>query len=133
MVNHFYSRVEVPHVHIIFCCVQVPLCAFFFLPPIMSPILTLEGLDIWTMAFKINLRFKALGRDRIREILKYIIQPINACMTYIIKFNITTIYTVIFQNKYTHIITSFANYMTNTVPIMYSKISPPIIYIKEQY
>lgn len=100
--------------------------------------MTLEGLDIWTMAFKINLRFKALGRDRIRrdqirEILKYIIQSINVCMTYIIKFNIITIYTVIFQNKYTHIIVSFAYYITNTISIMYFKISRPIIYIKKQY
>ena len=44
-------------------------------------------------------------------------------MTCVIKFNITTTYIVIFQNKYKHIILLFTYCMTDIVPLMYFKIS----------
>lgn len=48
----------------------------------------------------------------------------NACIVYVIKFNITTTCIRVFQSKYTHIITLFAYYMADIVYIMYSEISP---------
>ena len=44
-------------------------------------------------------------------------------MIYVIKFNITTTYMVIFQNKYTYIIASFTCCIINMVLLMYSTIS----------
>lgn len=44
------------------------------------------------------------------------------CVTYIIVFNITTTCMLFFQNKWPHEITSFIYYMTDMVPIIYSRI-----------
>ena len=44
--------------------------------------------------------------------LQEILQPIDACIMCVIKFNITTTCMTVFQNKCTHVITSFACYMT---------------------
>ena len=40
-----------------------------------------------------------------------VIYPIDVCMTCVIEFNVITTCTMIFQNKCTHIIISFASYM----------------------
>lgn len=43
------------------------------------------------------------------------IQPIDACITCVIKFNVTAICIMIFHNKYTNITVSFACYMVNII------------------
>ena len=42
-----------------------------------------------------------------------VIYSIDVCMTCVIEFNVITICTMIFQNKRTHIIVSFASYMAD--------------------
>lgn len=49
-------------------------------------------------------------------------------MTCVIKFNITTIYTVVHQNKYTYVIILFVCYIIDMVHLMYPKIFPYFTY-----
>ena len=37
----------------------------------------------------------------------------NTCIIYIVKFYITTIYMLVFQNKYTHVMMSFIYYIVD--------------------
>lgn len=59
-----------------------------------------------------------------------IIQPTSTWVTCIVKFNVTTICMLIFQNKWTHHIILFVCYMAAIVTLMYSKISPGFAYLR---
>ena len=51
------------------------------------------------------------------------LQSIDTYMTCVIEFNITITYMMIFQNKYTHIITSVTYYTADMLALIYSNIS----------